>query len=356
MSNSATGRPAALFAAARAGEWWEYKLVPVLGVFYATGLLLHVPLWTLWPAALALFAALVPGAIYVSVINDLTDRADDATAGKRNRMAGRSPAAAAAWVAVPVLAGVGVAWWWRGNLPLLLSYLAAWTAFSLYSLPPARLKGRGLAGVLADAGGAHLFPSLIAVLLVFAQAGTAPDSAWLVVVGLWSGAYGLRGILWHQLTDRDADGAARVRTFAQRHSPERIASLARWLVFPVEAVALAALLVMLAHPLPVLALLGYTVATYLRVRWWAMTAVLVRPRPRYLLVLHDYYDVLLPLALLVASAIAHPGDAAVIAAHLLLFRGRAGEVARDLRKLIFRTLANVPRLKQTLRRVRGVFR
>src|SRR6185503_20264135 len=76
----------------RAGEWWEYKLAPILGVFYATAFTLHVPLTSLWRSALVTLLALAPGAAYVSVINDLTDLDDDRAAGKANRFEGRSRA------------------------------------------------------------------------------------------------------------------------------------------------------------------------------------------------------------------------------------------------------------------------
>ena len=99
MGSSATAEGPSFVARAlalsRAGEWWEYKLVPIFGIFYATALYLKLPILWLWPAALTLLLALVPGAVFVSLINDLTDKAEDAAAGKRNRMAGRSGGEAA---------------------------------------------------------------------------------------------------------------------------------------------------------------------------------------------------------------------------------------------------------------------
>jgi 4-hydroxybenzoate polyprenyltransferase len=126
---------ARIAAVSRAGEWWEYKLVPILAVFYGTALVLGVPVWTLWPAALILLAALVPGAAYVSIVNDVADRRDDQAAGKSNRMAGRSRLQAAAFLGLPILAGLTVAFAWRGNLPLLGAYLGAWLAFFIRCLP-----------------------------------------------------------------------------------------------------------------------------------------------------------------------------------------------------------------------------
>ena len=317
----------------RAGEWWEYKLIPIVAVFYATALHLGVPISSLWPAALALLGALVPGAIYVSVVNDLADRDEDEAAGKPNRMAGRPLWQAVAMVALPVAAGLAFAFHWRGDPPLLIAYLSAWTAFSLYSLPPVRLKTRGLAGVIADASGAHLLPSLVATLLVFREVDAALDGIWIGAVAAWAAGYGVRGILWHQLHDLANDRAAGVRTLAQRHGPERAAALGHYVAFPLELAGLAALLWLMASAAPPAALLLYLVLVQRRVSFWEMHPVLVWPRPRYLILMVDYYDVLLPLAVLIASAFAHPLDAVVIGVHMLLFPNRLRAVVEEAWRL-----------------------
>ncbi|HEX7957960.1 MAG TPA: hypothetical protein VF508_13505, partial [Pyrinomonadaceae bacterium] len=171
ISTPPRGRGGGLTRTVRAAEWWEFKFSPILATAYATAFLLNFSLASLWPALLLALAALVPGAAYVSVINDLTDIEDDLACGKPNRLVGRSRGFVAAVLACCVAPGVAFAFYWRGD-PLLLSlYLAAWVAFTLYSLPPARLKVRGMAGLLADACGAHLFPTLLVAVLVFRWGG-----------------------------------------------------------------------------------------------------------------------------------------------------------------------------------------
>ena len=327
-------KPVVRFAAVlRAGQWWEHKLVPVLAVFYGAALSLGVPLADLWRGAVTLLLALIPGAAFVSLLNDWADRDEDLAAGKANRLAGRSPVFVAAALAVPVFAGSLFCWAWRDAPSLLAVYLAAWTAFTLYSLPPARLKARGFAGVLADAAGAHVFPSLLAALLAFWAADTPPDLRFLAATAAWAGAYGVRGILWHQLVDAENDRAAGVRTFVQRRDPGSVDALARRVVFPAEFAALLWLLWLIGSALPLAALALYGWLVKRRLRIFRMEAVIVRPRPRYLIWLHEYYDVFLPLALLVAAALAHRGDLLVLAAHLALFPRRAAETARDAWRL-----------------------
>ena len=312
----------------RAGEWWDHKLVPILTAFYATALLLGAPVAALWPHALALLVAMLAGAAFVSVLNDLADIDDDRAAGKPNRMAGRSRAFRAAALALPVAVGLLFGFLWRDTPMLAGAYALAWLAFAAYSLPPLRLKVRGFAGLVADASGAHFFPTLVAILLAFRAAGAPPDPSWLAAGAAWALGYGLRGILWHQLADRERDRRAGVPTFAERHPPIVAARVAALGAFPLELAGLGALLWRLAEPLPLLLLALYLVMTLLRLRLWRMNAVVAAPAPRGFILLHEYYDALLPIAVLAASALVHPIDFVVLAAHLLLFGRRPLEVAR----------------------------
>jgi 4-hydroxybenzoate polyprenyltransferase len=302
----------------RAGEWWDNKLSPICAAFYATMFLAGASLHDHWSSALLLLVAIAPGAVFVSVINDLTDRDEDRAAGKHNRLDGKPAALIALLVGVPIGVGVAVGIHWRHDVLLLSCYLCAWLAFSLYSIPPFRLKARGLPGVLCDASGAHLFPTLVAVLVAFRAAGVPVDFAWLITTGVWALASGLRGILWHQLSDFENDRIAGVRTFVQRHDPANIARLGAWILFPVE---LAALGVMLSRLHSLLVLAAFIVAAalmYVRYRHWR-NLVILAPRPQSELAMLEYYSALFPLSILVLCALRHPADAWFLVAQLLMF-------------------------------------
>jgi len=247
--------------------------------------------------------------------------------------AGRSGITVGLLVAVPVLIGIAMAWRWRGDSLLLAAYGAAWLAFSAYSLPPLRLKTRGIFGVMADASGAHLFPALVAALLAFRAQGTAPDLLWLALVALWAGAFGVRGILWHQLSDEEADRIGQVRTFVQRHGGRWARAIGARLMFPLECAALFALLWRLDDRIPFVALVLYAFLVIFKLERFEMHAAIVQPRARHLILLNDYYEVFLPVSLLVASALAHPADWIVLALHCLVFPGRLSQVISDAWKL-----------------------
>jgi 4-hydroxybenzoate polyprenyltransferase len=301
-------------------------------MFYATAAYLGQPLHTLWASLLILMIALVPGAVYVSVINDATDREDDRAAGKPVRAV--APLTLVLTIGACAGAGLAVGFNWRDDLALVAAYGAAWLAFSLYSLPPFRFKTRGALGIVCDAAGSLMCPSLVAVLLVYRDSGTSSrEPVWLIAVGVWALAYGLRGILWHQLSDTAADRRAGVRTFVQAQGLTRARRVGTWVVFPVEVLALVVILAHLPPMWPILALVAYGAFAWAQVRRWQMSPIIVAPAPRYFIVLLDYYDVFLPLALLGMAAAAHPADLLVLLAHCLIFPIRIGVTLKSAWRL-----------------------
>ncbi|WP_263415586.1 UbiA family prenyltransferase [Terriglobus albidus] len=311
----------------RASEWWEYKVIPVLAAFYATALILDVPVSAIWREALMAFAAIVPAAVYASVVNDLTDLEDDLAAGKPNRFAGRSRLLGLIFIILSAEALAVISCRWRHDAVLLSLYLAVWLAFSLYSLPPFRLKKRGFLGILACASGEHLFPTLVAAILAFRGAQRPYNFIWLMIVGTWALANGIRAILWHQLTDIDADRAVGAQTFAARHSRSAML-IGTWIAFPTELLACTTMLVEMRSRWPLAAVGAYVPLVALRIRWWHIRPVIVTPKPDFLFLTTELNIVLLPIAILVASALRHRGDWVVLGVHFLIF---PANVSRTLR-------------------------
>lgn len=332
------GRGAKLTHTVRAFEWWEFKLSPTFATIYATALLLNSSVFSLWPLFILALAALVPGAAYVSVINDLTDREEDRASGKNNRLTGKSRTFVTLLLVCCILPGVAVSLYWRDD-PLLLSlYLAAWAAFSLYSIPPVRLKKRGAPGLVADASGAHLFPTLLVVALVFRWLAAPVDPVWLAAVALWSLSFGLRGNLWHQLGDRDNDHRAGLRTFARRHTITLLHRLGNFVIFPAEIAGFALMLWRAGSLFAVAALGVYALLEWWRRAMWRTGLVVVAPKERASIAMLEYYEVFFPVALLLSSATRHPADALLLGAHLVFFPRRAAQVLADALKLAKQTV------------------
>ena len=327
---------------ARAGEWWGYKVAAVLATGYATAGLLNQPLWPLAPHLLLLMVSLTAGAIYVSVLNDWTDRADDRVAGKTNRLAHKSTLFVRTILGLCLVAGVsfGVYFWQLNPLSSLL-YAGSWVVYSLYSVPPVRLKTRGLAGVLADALGAHLFPHLLVVSLIGQWSGQSIPLLWWGTVGSWSLACGIRNILKHQLGDAAADERAGVQTLVIQWGARRAYRLGAWVAFPIEVVALSGLLLMLGQGWPILLVLAYLSLELLRARFWQIRPVVLNPNQRILF--DEYYTLFFPLALLLTQCLRYPADTAVLALHCLCFGGHALGTIREAKRLLTTALHRVSR-------------
>lgn len=301
--------------------------------------MLHLGVRSLATGGLSLLLAIVPAAIYASLINDVTDLAGDGKAGKQNRLAALGRLNIATLVALTVGAGFFFAWTWRDNGRLLWCYLATWLSFTFYSIPPFRLKERGTAGVLCDAAGELLFPALAAVFLAARAAHEAVGTVWMASVALWALAYGLRGIVWHQLTDVDNDRVAGFSTCARRH-PRGAPIIGTFIVFPIELGSLAAMLWQIGSAWPPLFLMLYALYAVRSARRSGRSPVIVVPKQRFFIVLHQFYSDLFPVGLLVTASLRDPRVLIVLAAHVLLFPRRVVHAIRRLSASTARTVVN----------------
>lgn len=318
--------------AVRATEWWEHKLAPILGTGYATAFLLGARIWHVAPTLLLTLVALIPGAAYVALINDLTDLDDDSAAGKQLGLAGRSRVVGLLAIAACCSIGLAVAILaWRHDLLAAGLYGGAWLSFFLYSVPPIRLKARGALGVFADAAGAHVLPNLLIAAVVFRWAGRPLEPYWLVVVGIWSAAHGIRSILCHQLDDVAADTRSGSRTFARNH-PDAARRAGAFLCFPIELAFFVALLVRANNVLALAMLLSYALLEGLRSRRWGAHIRVVSPASNRRLAMYQYYVVFYPLSFLVAASLRHPQDSLVLLIQLVMFPRGVLDVMRDAKR------------------------
>jgi hypothetical protein len=301
----------------RLSAWWEHKLSPVLATLYATAVLLHIPFASLWREAGFALLALASCASYVSVLNDLTDANEDRASGKPDRWHGSTINPALCLLAC-VAAGIGVLIVLRNDILLSCVYLLSWLSFALYSVPPIRLKVRGVCGVLADACGAHLFPALFALILIYHWTARDGPSAWTIVVALWSLAVGIRGILWHQLEDLVSDERIGLRTFAGLYGA-KAAQRAGITAFVVEIAAFAAMLWITRSALAVgfLALYGFFVLK--RRRLLGISLAIITPGAAFRMAMAEYYIVLFPLAFLLTAAWQQPMMLVLLLLHAPLF-------------------------------------
>ena len=308
-----------LLESARPSDWWEFKIPPLLATTYATSLVLQIPVGQLCALLPLVLFALLPGAAFVSVLNDLTDLEDDLRVAKANRMVGRSSAFAVGALAACLLPGVAAAWLMRHDALTLIFYALNWLAFTLYSTPPVRLKIRGGWGVAMDAAGAHLLPTLWTSTLLAEATGHTVPVFFLCSLGFWASALGLRGILWHQLYDREKDIEGHVTTFATERKPESIRRFVAAVTFPVEVAALAVILAQIGTPWAWLILAAYLIMEGLICRYVGLTLILVQPTPNFRMIFSEYYQLWFPLTFLLAMTPQSMIAVVLIALQLALF-------------------------------------
>lgn len=329
--------------------WWHSKIPPLLAVAYASVLRSGATPGEALPALAGVFASIACVAAYGHVVNDAFDVDADRAAGKPNAMAALSPPRRAALAAVfltlgfvpAALLGYPIVGW------ILLALNYAWP--TLYSLPATRLKERGLWGVAADAAGSHVTPTLL-VLVVLADpsdAASAEPSAFAILSVAWASVLGIKGILYHQVADRENDEASETRTLATTAGAGRIERFLPWFNLAIEmpvSVALTAA-VAIEMPLAVVALVVYAAIETIKWRLGFPFALSANPRTvrTSFPFVNDFFSVLwLPLAAAVSLALSSTAWLGLAPLHLLAFRRSARTEAEDVASVSRALARHVP--------------
>jgi len=313
----------------RADCWWEHKLSPILATIYPTAALLRIPFPSLWPVVALALPALIVCASYVSVLNDLTDAKDDRASGKPSRWPGKARIYPALLLAGCMAAGGAFLIVWRKDMLLFSTYLLSWLAFTLYSAPPLRLKTRGTWGVLADSCGAHLFPTLFVVVLVYHRNRTEAAIHWTILIALWSFSAGVRGILWHQLEDAVNDRTIGLRTFVCLHGTKTAERLGL-LVFLPECAAFSMMLWLTHNALALLFLVLYGLFALVRWRLLGTGLTVIKPAHGSRMAMAEYYIVLFPLAYLLTASWQQPSALLLLLFHGVLFSRHGLYLMREI--------------------------
>ena len=316
-------------------EWWEYKLPPLLPIAYATLLQNNNSIFGQSPYILSALVSLITGAIYVSIINDIADIDDDAAAGKTNRMAGLPYFVKLVLPLACLLIGSFflVFLYWPDYLSCVF-YVMPWIAFSMYSFKPVRLKNRGILGVLADAGGAHIFTSLLMASYMYFRVNEQVNSLWVCLIAVWATCYGIRGILWHQFHDRENDIRANIETFATKRDPAHFKE-AEIIIFSIETISIIGILLFLNNIFVYIAFVLYLILVWIRYKKLNLPPVIIiEYRHPCQIFMQDFVQVFFPLSLLLYAAITQPYGWIVLVIHLLLFPFRPLQVLKDLKRAL----------------------
>ena len=231
-----------LFRVIRWERWAGSKLPLLLGAFLLSiGLTDTTPSLAL-AGAVQLTVHIVGYASFGYLVNSLADIRQDEAAGKGSVFSGWSMRRARTAVLVSVGIAAGPLIIGADAHPAALGSMGiSMVVAAAYSLPPLRLKERGVLGALSSSLAQRSLPALT-IFCYFEAYSLAP----LVYCALTL-VIGLRFILVHQVDDLAADQISGTRTLATRRGAEALKRVVTVLLLPAELL-LALCFVVVASP------------------------------------------------------------------------------------------------------------
>lgn len=235
-------------------------------------------------------------------VNDFADRDDDRRAGKTNAMLGRNPAAGVAWLLGLIGLSIVPLIPYRADLRLALAVVVTYAAGFAYSVPPFRLKERGVAGLISGAIAQRSLPVLVGAALF----GGFDRSLWLYC--LLFTLVGIRWLLLHQIVDVGHDEATGVQTFVTATGVERSLLVMKKVVFPLELTAVSAWVISISFErsafwllIPVYVIILRCLGFLWQRRWppWNWTRYWLHP-------LSGFYEVFSPLCIGILTSVWNP--------------------------------------------------
>ncbi|MDT0690317.1 UbiA family prenyltransferase [Salegentibacter sp. F188] len=263
--------------------------------------------------------SLIPGGIFVSILNDITDIKMDTLAGKSNGMKNFSKTQRGIFLILPLLATFIFLWFMKAAPIAMISYFLCILSFTLYSVKPFRLKERGIWGIFADALGSQVFTTLYATFLILENSNVNIPTVEIILITLWSACFGIRGILWHQFHDLENDIKSGIPTIAQSFSSRKTA-ITGFLIMATEIIALAGIILISGQYWCFVALLLYF--SYIvdrRIRFYTEIIPFKYTRKDYCIFMNECYQIFLPVILLILLSFFEPLYGILLLAHLFLF-------------------------------------
>lgn len=303
----------------RAREWWEYKFPPILIIPYIIILKTNSSVIPSIFSLCFILLALIAGAIYVSILNDITDVDEDRAAGKKNRMAKLNWFQQSFILFVLIFVAFIFSWYMRNNLLATIFYIASYLSFTLYSVPPFRLKKRGILGLFADASGSQLFPTLFTAVFMAVHFQYKLSITDLIMIAIWSLCFGLRGILWHQFHDLENDKRSGLHTVVQQMNGTMTKIVGRSILF-LEVSALLIFLFRLGNNYFIYILVIYfAYMFYMRMKNNLEVIIIKHITNHFDIIMNTFYQVFLPISILIAATINNLDFIILLVIHLVFF-------------------------------------
>ena len=223
----------------RVKDWWWSKAALLMGMIYLFAAWYRISLPAFIPLSILSLVTICGFASMGYLFNDLFDIEKDAAAGKSNFLAGKPVLFVLLLFLLSAVLVLGPWWWLPGDNFSYTLIAGQIILFLVYSVPPLRLKERGIAGIITDALYAHGLPPVLAAY-TFALAAQHPfHISEIGLLFIWQITSGTRNILLHQFDDLEADKVSGSKNFVAGMEPFKFRVLLRGLVIAEVLLSLA---------------------------------------------------------------------------------------------------------------------
>ena len=196
-------------------------------------------------------------------------------------------------------------------------------------------------GITADALGSQVFPTLFLAISFYQWTNQEMQLLPSVFLTIWLFCFGLRGILWHQLADKENDKVSGLFTFVQKISDVQLSRLSVVIII-LEMLAFGVFIWLHALLIIISGLILYLIYNWFLLKYFSVKQILINPKPaQYRIFLFEYYQVFLPLSLLILFALKNPVNIIGLLIHFFLFRVNICSILSSIKKIFESTFTAI---------------
>lgn len=307
-------------------NWWLFKIPPLLSIAYILIIIKNFSFQDSIILLSGIFISIICVAIYGYLINDIFDKEEDKLLGKLNLIGEKSVRFQVGIIVIFVILGF--------TFPMILNFNPLSKMFlgvnfllpTLYSVPPFRFKEKGLLGIIFDSLGVHVIPTLFVGSVILSYGNSSSLILMqLIIAILWAFFYGVRGVIIHQIWDRENDIKAQVKTFISNTEINRVIIIISWIFFPLEISLMVFLLFSAFDFLPFLPVLLISYFLIETARYKINSSSIFTSIPskaRSYITPADFYEVWLPIYLVINLSVLNYLFIILLIIHVGLFFNR----------------------------------
>jgi hypothetical protein len=224
----------------RKNEWLHSKIPFLLGIVYLGAWNSNALLFEIWINILVLLFMIVAIASFGYFLNDSFDIQEDALMGKVN-FASKFSLKQRFSILLALFVFGYVPWAFFSKGYFLFTLLAIHLILLLmYSVPPIRLKNRGMTALVFDAGYSFVLPVLVCFYYIN---DSTIDQFTIPLLIAWSATMGIRNIMQHHRNDAQFDSISLTYNISNQKGENKVKFLTYNLLVPLEFIIFIFLLI-----------------------------------------------------------------------------------------------------------------